>query len=296
MKQFIKPLLFVFALLSTTTIISQSKEIKLNLSKGDIFEFNTEMNTNIHQDMMGMKMNLSQKYNVKLTVEVKDVLPNGDYLINQSYKRVVVEANTNGQTLNYDTNNSDTSSPLASIGNLKDAVVSYNLSPKGKVSKVKGLTEIGDLVGNNPQIKNMLKGIANEKLLESTFLYIPEKKVDAGANYSKTVVLEEFVDTKLVTKYTIESIDASSIHLSMSSRFDISPDKPIVQNGMKMNMKGEGTQTGTLEVFRSSGMPKANDTKQKIEMTITMKNPQTDEDITIPMKIETNVKTQVKKL
>ncbi len=287
--------LLTLILFITVSVFAQQTEIKLKLSKGDIFEFNTEMNSNIHQQMMGRNMEINQKYTTVFAFEVKDVLPNGDYLINQTYKRIVIEANTNGQTLSYDTDNDDPSSPLAAIGNLKDAVISYNLSPEGKVSKVKGLNEIGSQMGNNPQIQNMLKGIANDKLLESTFSYIPEEKIKRGTKYSKAIVMEEFLDAEIITKYTVESIDASSIHLNVSSEFDINPDKPIEQNGMKMNMKGLGTQTGSLKVSSSTGMPEETDTKQKIEMTITMKNPQTNEDITIPMKVDTIIKSTTKK-
>jgi hypothetical protein len=289
------PTLLTLILLTTISAFAQQTEMKLKLSKGDIFEFNTGMNTNINQEMMGMKMEISQKYTTVFAFEVKEVLSNGDYLINQTYKRIVIEANTNGRILNYDSDNDETSSPLAAIGNLKGAVISYNLSPGGKVSEVNGLNEIGNKMGNNPQIKNMWKSIANDKLLESTFSYIPVEKVKAGTNYTKTIVMEEFLDAEIITKYNVESIDASSIHLNVFSEFDINPDKPIEQNGMKMEMKGEGSQTGTLKVSRSTGMPEETDTKQEIEMTITMKNPQTNEDITIPMKVDTTIKSTIKK-
>jgi hypothetical protein len=95
--------------------------------------------------------------------------------------------------------------------------------------------------------------------------------------------------------YTVDKITDKNIFLNISSDIKFNPDKPIESNGMKMNMKGDGKQTGKYTISKDTGMPEAMEIDQFINMTMSMKNPQNDQDISFPIKTHSIVTTTVTK-
>ena len=283
--------LVIFASFAT---YAQKTDIRLNLKKGDVYSMNMKMANVIDQEMMGTKIEANQEVTTETEIRVADVLPNGNYIIEQTYKRLTLSMNTNGQEMSYDTDAEDASSPLASLKSLKDATIKYELTPKGDISDIRGLNEI--IGGMSPSQAKMISGIADKDKMSSTFSYIPKEKVAPGDSYTKSIKIKEVMGIAVDTKYTVESITSDEAVIALSSDMTFSPDKPVEQGGMTMRTKGKGTQTGTYRIDLSSGMPKNAKTRQDIEMTVTMKNPQTGKDMSIPMKIVSNVDMTVTKM
>jgi len=293
MKRILNLCLLTLVLSASVSIYAQKTDIRLKLKKGDVYLMKTRMNNVVDQDMMGMKIKVDQNVTTETVLKVTDVLANGNYIVEQTYKRLAIDMNTNGQKLSYDTDVEDASSPLALLKNLKDATIKYELTPKGEISNISGLNEL--LTGMNPQQAKMVSGIADKDKMASTFSYIPKDKVKPGDTFTKSIKLKEVMGIVVDTKYTVEKITPAEAAIRLDSDMKFSPSNPVEQNGITMKMNGTGTQNGTYLIDMKTGMPNSAKTTQDIDMTVSMKNPQTGKDMAIPMKIKSDVDLTVTK-
>ena len=292
MKLIIKTVLFTLILLASTNINAQKADVKLSLNKGDVYNFRMEMNNIINQEVMGVKMAIEQNINTVMTFEVNDVLGNGNYMVEQTYKRVIMDMTSNGQNMSFDTDIDDASSPLSVINKLKEVSIKYELSPKGDISNITGYDELLNSLSGAQQTK-ILSGILNKDNLSNFFSYIPDEKMELGGSYTNTVKMKDVMGIEVTTKYVVEDISSNKVILKLSSDIEFNPEDTIEQAGIKMKMKGEGIQVGSNEINLNTGMLNSGFTKQNIDMNITMKNPQTNEDMSIQMKIDTKIKVTV---
>ncbi len=167
MNNFFKVFLLTLTVLTSGSISAQKTDLKLNLKKGETFNMKMDMNNVIDQEMMGNKVHVEQNISTETELKVEDVLANGNYLIGQTYKRVVMNVSSNGQSMSFDTDIEDAASPLASLNDLKGVTIKYELSPKGDISNVTGIDEILKDVGTL-QAKT-ISGIIDKDKLEGAF-------------------------------------------------------------------------------------------------------------------------------
>jgi len=93
--------------------------------------------------------------------------------------------------------------------------------------------------------------------------------------------------------FEVADIKADQITLNVTS--DVNLDSPIEQMGMKMQMKAKGTQTGTMAIDIADGWLRSSSLNQKFDIHMNMKNPQSGEDMEIPMVMNSVATTQVVK-
>ena len=296
MKKAIK-LLIVALIISATTVSAQKTSLQLHLKKGDVYTQHTQMNNTMNQQMMGQSISMEQKTTMVTSLKVVDVSGSGNYILEQSYLQIKIDMNMNGQNMTIDTENTGSSSPLiAPFAKMKEAKVRFEVSPSGAISNVSGLNEILNVVTrNNPQTSNIIKNMVSESTLAAAFSYLPKDKVSKGDRYTNSIKLDEMFGMEITNKYTVSSIIGNSVNLDVTCDIAFAPEEPIVQNGMKMNIKITGTQNGTFVVDKSDGMATASNTKQVLDMTMSMKNPQNGQDVNIPMNINTDIKVTLTK-
>ncbi|NPA36213.1 MAG: hypothetical protein GXO47_05125 [Chlorobi bacterium] len=286
-------LLFTATLVFTSVIYAKDADLSLRLKKGETYEITTNMRNTINQEMMGQLINVAQNMTATVLMKVKDKLPNGSYIIEQSYKRITLNINSNGQTLSYDTDNeADNGSPLAMVKNIIGPSVQYEVTPDGEISNISGLDEMLNKIGGSQQ-QQMMSGVVSKESLLSFYNYLPKEKVKEGLSYSKKINMKEMLGTEVTVFYTVAKITDKNITLNVNSDIKFNPDKPIENNGMKVNMKGDGKQTGKYIISANTGMPETMEIDQTINMTMSMKNPQTDKIISLPIKTNSIVKTTV---
>jgi hypothetical protein len=290
-------LLYIILAIGTTSVSAQKTNIQLNLKKGDVYTLQTEMSNTMNQQMMGQNINMEQKMTMITALKVVDVLSSGNFVLEQSFNRIKMDMNAYGQNMSFDTENPAASSPmLAPLAKMKEAKITFEVSPSGDISNITGLNEMmSSIADNNPQAGNMIKNIASESTLAATFSYLPKKTVSKGDSYTNTIKLNEMFGMEIASKYTVSSIKGNIVDLDVISDINFAPSEPITQNGLKMNMKITGAQNGTFTVNKSDGMATASNMKQTLDMTMGMKNPQNGEDMSIPMKINSNIKATITK-
>jgi hypothetical protein len=299
MKTKLTALLLISISLLLNSFNANSKVLlRLNLEKGTVYEMTMSMTNNIDQEMMGQKMKIDQKMEMVFSYQVLDVLPNANFMIEYSIRKIKLSMNMNDREMNFDSENADESNPMnKSLGSLKSMKLKVEMNPRGQVQKIEGLDLFAKEFAGNPQMAQSMSMFANDKnfgsFMSQTFNYFPEKEVDTGDKWTASFKLPAMMDMETAINFEVASVEKDQILLNVAS--DVNMDSPIEQGGMKMNMKITGTQNGKMAIDAKDGWLRDSDLIQKFDMHIKMTNPQSGEDIEIPVLMNSVVKTTVVK-
>lgn len=286
MKKKLIPIVVCILLVSSMVEAASQVMLRLRLQKGTTYNMTMLSTNNINQEMMGQKMKIDQTIEMVFSYQVLDVLPNNNFMIEYSVLKIKMDMNMNGQTMNYDSGSPDVSNPVnASLNGLVSSKLKLEVNSKGQVEKVEGLDEYARKLGGNPQVAQSMQMFTNEDYFKSfigqTFNYFPEKEVAKGEKWTSSFKLPALMNIETKMNFEVADIKTDQIDLNVTS--DVDMEMPIEQMGMKMNMKMTGTQTGTVEVDLSDGWVRSSNLAQKFDMNMKMKNPQTGDDMEIPV-------------
>lgn len=290
MKTKLITLIIVTILFIANTVGAASKvQLRLNLQKGTTYEMKMSSVNQIDQEMMGQKVKIDQKVDMVFAYTVLDVLPDKNFLVEYSFLSMKMFMNMNGQEMNMDSE-SAVGNPLnTAIKDLLSLKLKLTLNPKGQVEKVDGLNEYAQKLSGNQQMAQAMKMFTDENSFKSffaqTFSYFPENEVAVGDQWKSVVKTPELMNAEIILIFEVAAIENNQIHLNYKSVVDM--ETPVEQMGMKMNVKMAGNQSGKMTVNTTDGWISTADQIQKFDMKIKMKNPQSGEDMEIPMVINT---------
>lgn len=279
--------LFVVSILLVANLAqSQSKvQLRLNLQKGTSYEMTMAMTNNIDQEMIGQKMKIDQKMEMVFLYQVLDILPNSNFLIEYSMQNMKMDMNVNGQQIIMDANG-DSGNPMnAALKGIVGNKLKIELNKMGQVERVEGLEEYAKKLSENPQLARSMQMFLDERNFKSfigqPFNYFPENGITKGDKWISTMKLQSLMNMEISMNFEVADIKPDQIDLNVTS--DINTDVPLEQMGMKMDAKVTGTQNGTMVIDPTDGWMRSSDLTQKFDMKMKMKNPQSGEDMEIPM-------------
>lgn len=294
---------FTFVLLAIlftfSTVQAKSKILlRLNVQKGSTYEMNLTSSSNIDQEMMGQQMKIDQKMDMTFSYLVTDVLPNKNFQIEYSIMQMKMDMNINGQTMSFDSQKPDENSPMSSVlKSLNSVKVRFEMTPTGHVENVQGLDEFAKQISGNRQVAQTMQMFSNQENFASfvgqNFIYFPENEIKKGDKWTALFKLPALMNLSTTMNFEATEITKSAVNLNVTS--EVNMESPIEQSGMKMDMKMTGTQTGTMIVDSKDGWMRTSDLNQKFDMHIKMKNPQSGEDMEIPMTVNSITKIVVNK-
>jgi len=299
MKTKLISLLLISTFLFASSLQAKSKVmLRLNLQKGTTYEMTMATNNLIDQEMMGQKMKMDQKMEMGFSYQVLDVLPNKNFQIEYSMLRMNLNMNINGQDVNMDSESTDESNPMNKA--LKDLVnikIKLELTPKGSIENVEGMDQYEKKLAGNQQMAQSMQMFLNKdnfgSFVAQTFNYFPEEEVEIGTKWTSTFKLPSMMNMETTMNFEVASIEKENLLLNVTS--DVNMEMPIEQNGMKIDMKMTGTQNGTMSINPKDGWVRESNLIQKFDMNMKMKNPQSGEDMEIPMLMNAVTKITVVK-
>lgn len=291
-------LALIAILLSFYTVQAKSKVLlRLNLKKGTTYETTMTTNTLIDQEVMGQQMKITQYMEMVISYHVLDVLSNNNFKMDYTFDKIKLSNLVNGQEIVMDSDGSQ-DNPINKV--FKDMVgykIEVEMTPRGKVEQVKGLDQFVQKMAGNPQITQSMQMFSSDQSFESfidqTFNYFPEEAVKEGSKWTSSFDLPSLMNMEIAINFEVASITDDDVLLSVAS--DIDMNMPIEQSNMKMDMKMTGTQNGTMTVDTNDGWVRKSNLKQTFDINMKMINPQTGEDMEIPMKMESTIKMTVDK-
>jgi hypothetical protein len=275
--------------LSSGTSHAKKTYLLLKLQKGATYEMATSTLNLIDQDMMGQKIQIEQVTDMVVSYQVIDVLPNGNYLIEYALSKIKLQTKMNGQETVKDSEGTD-NNPLKGLIENK---LKIEISPKGEISKVEGIEEFAKKFAFDPQLAQALEMYMNEKNLKSSLSqslgYFNENVIKVGNKWSSKVKIAALKDAESEVNYEVVGIAKNVVSLKLNS--DLKIDAPIEQLGFKMDMKANAKSEGTMTVDASTGWLMASEMKDMIDMKMKFLNPQTGEDMVIPMVMNIVIKS-----
>lgn len=284
---------FVF---SINTQASNKIQLRMNLKKGSSYEFVNKISSDINQVAMGQEINMTQNMDLTYTCHVDDKKPNGDYVISYTIENLEMTMDINGQTINYSSaENSEDNAFAAVFNELKGFKISFELSSKGKVSNIKGITEYLNKINSNKVAQQALGQFTDDKTfaqyIAQAYGFFPDKAVAEGDTWTSSITLPSLMNMEITLKYNLNKIEEKEACISINS--DINIEAPIEKQGVTMDLKAKGSQKGIMNVNRNDGMINNSTIEQLFDMTISMINPQNGENMDIPMKVITKVEVKV---
>lgn len=271
-------LLTAFCMIALLPGVSSAKtDLKLRLNKGarHIYVISQE-NQAIENDKA---VEVEQKIALTIDHQVKDRLPNGNYSIELAFKRFSISMKHSQRKLRYDSDTVDVMNPLYKTLNfLTDVRLTYEVSPEGVVSKMKGFEPVKKEIEKNVQLGNMLRNFGNELYYAELYNYIPRKEVEVGEKWKATAVLPDINDLKCDIQYTLKEVSPQQIKIAQEATFKMATDLPTAPDGTVSKVSENGTQKGSLIIDPKTNMRQSSTLTQSVNVLMTSeKNKQSQE-------------------
>lgn len=288
---------FLIFLVVVNTNTFAGKILRLNLQKGTTYEMAMTAANQIDQEMMGQKMKIDQKMEMVFSYKVLDVLPDQKFVVEYSFLKMKIDMNMNGQEIKMNSESTDNNAMDAGLKDLLALKLTMTVNQMGQVEKVEGLDSYAQKLSGNRQLAQSMQMFTSEENFKNyfaqTFNYFPGKEVSVGDQWKTSVKVPALMNTVIEMVYAVTAIEKDMVYLDFLSNVDT--NSQIEQMGMKMDVKMAGKQSGKMVVNAGDGWLTASDMTQKFDMNLRMKNPQTGEDMTIPMVINSVVNIAVAK-
>jgi hypothetical protein len=294
-KLTIASLLIFLVVVNTNTFAG--KLLRLNLQKGTAYEMIMTAANQIDQEMMGQKMKIDQKMEMAFSYKVLDVSPDQKFRIEYSFLRMKLDMNVNGQEVKMNSESTDNNPMDAGLKELLSLKLIMTLNQLGQVEKVEGLNEYAQKLSGNRQLSQAMQMFTSEENFKNyfaqTFNYFPEKEVSVGDQWKTEVKVPALMNTQISMVFNVAAIEKELVYLDVAAVVDT--ETQMEQMGMKMDVKMAGKQSGKMVINATDGWLTGSDLIQKFDMNMKVKNPQSGEDMVIPMVINSVVNIAVVK-
>lgn len=284
--------LSLFAVFLTCFFIhshAQTFDIKLRLKNGDRFSYDITLYSKLEQKS-NQYTNVNQSSTLTIDQQVKNVLPNGNYLIEANYKCFSLKHKFGNKITTYHSDTVDVKNPYYKHLNFLPSVkFTYELSPKGIVSNMKGFESLTKHTDGDNAVINLLRNFGKPELITEMFNYIPASIVKLNDTWKVQAVLPELMNLKYDINYRLKETTPKSLKLELKSNFNFTKEDSIPGKNRMVKVEETGVQNGNLQVDPASGLRTSSTTEQVIDMILKSKNTKTNEEQTDPAKIITRI-------
>lgn len=248
--------------------------LEMKFKEGDVFKLVNRADQEISMKVMGMSNDIGQGFDFYFNQKVAKVYEDGSADIDVTYDRIVyrMEMAMLGQTMEYDSEKdaADGGNPLAgAMSPIVGKTFTMKMDKRGKVLDVSGIEEIlaelqgagdaGSMEAFEPEnIKKTMQGI--------TAIY-PEVLIGEGDTWGAETELSGDYPLDLQTTYKVEKIESDKIFLNVDGSIDSDGEKDLPNGAGSMSMSG--TQGGSMEIDRNTGMMIRADLTQDISGEVT---------------------------
>lgn len=223
------------------------------LEKGKAYKYLTEMTVAINQEVMGQTMNISVDGTLTNTLTVTDVLPNGNYQVNNGIESalITVEMPQGTQTIGND---------------LVGKIFKSELTPSGVVVSKDTLPK--DI---NPQ---------NAQIMHRVYETLPDisgakgQKLAVGTSWSVTKSDTVEARGKMIrdskAKYTVAEVTKLNEYDCVKINVEESTESngTMSQQGMELTVSGSGSSKGVYYFAQNEGIFLKGEIEQNEEQTI----------------------------
>ncbi len=259
--------LIILAASSLFTTCESSKKatgtmMKFNLKEGKIYDYDMvwEMDQQIMQQEMKMKMN--GNYSLEVTDEKDDIRT-----IKSTYGKIKMYMNMDDMVIDVDTDkpvttgNTDETKLSNMMNRMMKAMVGKSfvmkVNAEGKVLEITGIDEILKSMNSSMQdvpdemrlpmsqmLSQQLDHENMKKMFEQIFFIFPNKHINIGDNWDKTLDMGGMVPMRFNSNYKVKAIEGDFVTLDVSTK--------ILSTSSVLTL--EGDQTGVMLVDSKTGL------------------------------------------
>lgn len=235
-----------------TTNSSGEIELKLNLTKGKVYDMKMVLTSQTEMNMMGQTVNSNTNMEMGMDYEVKDVLANGNYLVRNTYKTIKMSGDAMGMKYEYDSQTGKASGMQSEkmAEGMKKLIGQYTEIEMDKTGKTIKTTMSPELTSG--------EGKGSDGMTNLNYSVFPDKKLKVGDTWESDIEQKMGkTDIIIKTKFKLVSVKDGIAEISMDGTLDIKPGS-----------EGEitGTQKGTTKVEIATGMNQEVNIDQDIQM------------------------------
>ena len=281
--------------------ISTSAQIKLsfNPESGTKYEYQMEMVQNVKQNVMGQTMPMETEMNGTYLMEIKDKTPQ-EIHAQMTYQGFAFSVSSPMINISYDSKNpNESSSEMDNMfGKMFSALIgkpfTMIFSPNGSVKSVTGIDAIIEsmlgasstsgqvTVQMNAQMGQQFSDENMKNMFGQSFNFYPDNAVKVGDSWNlETTMPMNNMNFGIKTKYTLKEVSNNMATIEVEGYTDMD----LAMNmGAEMEGKFTGTQTGTMIVDTTTGMPVTSDISLNLKGSIKAQG--------MDMQMEMNSKTK----
>lgn len=245
--------------------------LELNLEKGQTFNRVNKMEQEISMKMMGMANDMEQNMDFYIKQEVVNVEASGIAEIKVTYDRISynIYMSMLGTSMEYDSDKDDSTedNPMAAaMGPLVGSSFTMMMDKTGKVVDIKGMEEImdkmGESVGAAGDMSSTFDADNMKKTMQNMMAIYPDVLVGEGDTWGAQTELSGEYPLEMEMTYEVQKIESGKVFLNVDGKIS-SVEGGEVAGGMG-SFEMEGTQGGTLEIDRATGMVERADFTQDV--------------------------------
>lgn len=283
---------------------AEAKKVKLQyqLEQGKTFTYEVKSNQDITQEMMGQTMGQTIESVQTFEFAVKEVLGNGDYVMEYRMKHYRMEAKTDMGDMSFDTETANTEGAMGELMNkLLMTPIEFVMKGSGEIVEFKNNEEIAALVDSladptNPEFQ-MLAPImshfgsddASKQSISTMLLVYPGGKIKSGKTWESTSTMNQMVNFVSTNVTQLSEIKGNTAILTQDNKISVGEGGTTMeQQGMEMEFELAGGKQGSFEVDMTTGLIQKASGITTITGIISIDSSQLPAPMSIPMTIKTN--------
>ncbi|PJI09025.1 MULTISPECIES: DUF6263 family protein [Clostridium] len=308
----VKKLIAVACVAATILTISgcdNTKDISMNVKKGDKYVSSLTENESTSMSVNGENVNTKQKLDTSYDVKVTDVDKNNNVTMEYKYADIKIEQESNGQTVSYDTKklNASSGGEAQIYKDLIGKSFSVKFTNKGKVLSIKGIGEILDSIADKAvtddsqkqKVKDILsKNFGDDTIkssLQQSMGFYPKDKINVGDTWENKFKYNIILPVSVSSKYKLSSVQNNQYVIDVNSKLATdSGSKDGEIDGIKAKVKLNGNINGNININKDDcilGDGKLTETLKGTIYVPASDNVPTDLKFPVTMKININYKT-----
>ncbi len=303
----LKVVLIVF-IAGALSMSLQAKKVSLKytLEKGSEMSYLVTQNQEIGQEMMGQMQEMTSDISNWVTLTVKDITPEGNYLMVKSLTRFKVVSGSPMGDMEFDSDNTNGEASVAKTVNLLiDNPVEFTMNAYGEVLNIVNADVFlksfeGMIEGASPEMQ-MLAGIAASysteegisQSIESLLFSYPTEKVKTGKAWETKSSRMQMVNFVSTVNTMVNELKGTTAVLTQEAKIEIGDgDNVMEMQGMQMEYQLTGDKKGSFEVDTKTGLIIKGEGVTSISGVVSIDSPQLPAPMSIPMTITTTEKTE----
>ena len=265
-----------FYLMSCFLSISAQIKLSFNPEKGVKYEYQMEVVQNMKQNAMGQEIPIETEMNGTYLMEIKNKTPQ-EIHAESTYQGFTFIVSSPMMKIKYDSKN-PTENPSEMdkmFGKMFSTLIgkpfTVVFSPDGSVKSVSGMGAIIEsmlgAISSDGQVAAQMGGLMTQqfsdesmrKMFEQSFNFYPDKAVKVGESWNTEITMPmNNMNFGIKTKNTLKEVSNKMATIEVTGDIDMDMGEG----------KFSGTQTGTMIVDTTTGMPVTSDVSLNLKGSI----------------------------